>query len=71
MEIGTFARHIDQMKMGISQNPDFIDLRMDLNYSLNFREARGILEEAGVVPTLHLPSDPCWRPMDFPSEIMP
>ncbi|MFW9888842.1 MAG: sugar phosphate isomerase/epimerase family protein [Candidatus Thorarchaeota archaeon] len=71
MEIGTFARHIDQVKKGISHNPEFIDLRMDLNYSLNFREARRILEGADVMPTLHLPSDPCWRPMDFPREIVP
>jgi sugar phosphate isomerase/epimerase len=71
MEIGTFARHIDQVKKGISDSPDFIDLRMDLNYSLNFREVRRILEDAGVVPTLHLPSDPSWKPMDFPREIIP
>ncbi|MFX1262170.1 MAG: TIM barrel protein [Promethearchaeota archaeon] len=71
MEIGTFARHIDQVKKGVSHNPDFIDLRMDLNYSLNFREVRRILEDTGVMPTLHLPSDPCWRPMDFPREIVP
>lgn len=71
MEIGTFARHIDQVKRGMSHNPAFIDLRMDLNYSLNFREVRRILEDSGIIPTLHLPSDPCWRPMDFPKEIVP
>jgi sugar phosphate isomerase/epimerase len=71
MEIGTFARHIDQVKRGISHNPAFIDLRMDLNYNFNFREVRRILEDSGIIPTLHLPSDPCWRPMDFPKEIVP
>jgi sugar phosphate isomerase/epimerase len=71
MEIGTFARHIEQVKSGISHDPDFIDLRMDLNYSLDFREVRRILGESDIVPTLHLPSDPCWRPMDYPREIIP
>ncbi|MHA1938410.1 MAG: sugar phosphate isomerase/epimerase family protein [Candidatus Thorarchaeota archaeon] len=71
MEIGTFARHLEQVKRGISHNPEFIDLRMDLNYSLDFRLIRRILEDSSITPTLHLPSDPCWRPMDFPREIIP
>ncbi|MHA2068228.1 MAG: sugar phosphate isomerase/epimerase family protein [Candidatus Thorarchaeota archaeon] len=71
MEIGTFARHLKQVEMGISHSPTFIDLRMDLNYSLNFREVRRMLEDSNIACTLHLPSDPCWRPMDFPREIVP
>ncbi|MHA2140061.1 MAG: TIM barrel protein [Candidatus Thorarchaeota archaeon] len=71
MEIGTFARHLKQVEEGITHSPDFIDLRMDLNYSLDFREVRRMLDDTNIACTLHLPSDPCWRPMDFPREIVP
>jgi sugar phosphate isomerase/epimerase len=71
MQIGTFARNVDQVKSAISAKPDFIDLRMDLNHGLDFREIRGILKENGIICTLHLPSDPGWSPMDLPQEIIP
>ncbi|MFX1417028.1 MAG: sugar phosphate isomerase/epimerase family protein [Promethearchaeota archaeon] len=71
MQIGSFARHTDQVRKAIPHEPDFIDLRMDLNYSLDFREVSRLLSDNGIVCTLHLPSDPCWRPMDIPREIVP
>ncbi|MFW9846788.1 MAG: TIM barrel protein [Candidatus Thorarchaeota archaeon] len=71
MEIGTFARHLDQVKSAEAFDPEFIDLRMDLNYNLDFRQIRKMLKEYDIGCTLHLPSDPCWRPMDLPKEIVP
>ncbi|MFQ5833157.1 MAG: sugar phosphate isomerase/epimerase family protein [Candidatus Thorarchaeota archaeon] len=71
MQIGTFARHTDQVKNAIPHEPDFIDLRMDFNYSLDFREVTKMLSDSGISCTLHLPSDPCWRPMDIAREIVP
>lgn len=71
MQIGTFARNVKQVQMAISKQPSFIDLRMDLNHDLNFREIRKLLDEAEIACTLHLPSDPGWSPMDLPNEIIP
>ncbi len=71
MRIGTFARNVDQVRFAASAKPDFIDLRMDLNHGLDFREIRGILTENGISCTLHLPSDPGWSPMDLSKEIIP
>ncbi|MHA2378839.1 MAG: sugar phosphate isomerase/epimerase family protein [Candidatus Thorarchaeota archaeon] len=71
MQIGTFARHTEQVRSVIPLEPDFIDLRMDFNYSLDFRQISRLLTDNGIACTLHLPSDPCWRPMDIPREIVP
>ncbi|MFX1265728.1 MAG: sugar phosphate isomerase/epimerase family protein [Promethearchaeota archaeon] len=71
MQIGGFARHTEQVRNTIPHEPDFIDLRMDFNYSLDFREVSRMLSDNGIACTLHLPSDPCWRPMDIPREIVP
>ncbi len=71
MQIGTFARHTEQVRKAILHKPDFIDLRMDLNYSLDFREVSRLLSDNSIACTLHLPSDPCWRLMDIPREIVP
>ena len=71
MEIGTFARHLDQVKSAETHHPEFIDLRMDLNFNLDFRQVRKILTDNDIACTLHLPSDPCWRAMDLPKEIVP
>ncbi|MBD3405266.1 MAG: TIM barrel protein [Candidatus Lokiarchaeota archaeon] len=71
MEIGTFARNTEQVKEALSKKPDFIDLRMDLDHSLNFGETKHMLLEADVKPTLHLPSSPDWKPLDLAREIIP
>lgn len=71
MEIGTFARHLDQVQSAEAFHPEFIDLRMDLNFNLDFRQVRMLLTEYNMACTLHLPSDPCWRAMDLPKEIVP
>ncbi|NHJ14330.1 MAG: sugar phosphate isomerase/epimerase [Candidatus Thorarchaeota archaeon] len=71
MLIGTFARNVRQVEMAIPKEPSFIDLRMDLNHGLDFREIKKLLDEHGVPCTLHLPSDPSWSPMDLPKEIVP
>jgi len=71
VQIGSFARQTEQVRNTIPHEPDFIDLRMDFNYSLDFREVSRMLTDKGIACTLHLPSDPCWRPMDIPGEIVP
>lgn len=71
MEIGTFARTSEQVEQALEKNPDFIDLRMDLDYSLDFGETKELLREADVKPTLHLPSSPDWKPLDLAREIIP
>ncbi|MDF1541020.1 MAG: sugar phosphate isomerase/epimerase [Candidatus Thorarchaeota archaeon] len=71
MEVGTFARDNKQIEFALKHNPDFIDLRMDLNYSIDFREAKRKLTDAGVACTLHLPSNPDWVPVDIAKDIFP
>lgn len=71
MEIGTYARTTDEVKKALEYEPDFIDLRMDLNYSLDFPVIRRLLDDAGVHCTLHLPSSPDWNPCDTSRDIAP
>ena len=71
MEIGTFARDNKQVDFALQHEPEFIDLRMDLNYSIDFREAKKKLNDAGVGCTLHLPSNPDWKPMNLAKDIVP
>ena len=46
MEIGTFARDNKQVEFALQHKPDFIDLRMDLNNSIDFRETKKKLDDA-------------------------
>ena len=71
MLIGTFARNNEQIMDALKHNPDFIDLRMDLNHSIIFKDAKREMEEAGVGFTLHLPSNPDWTPIDMHKDIIP
>ncbi|MFW9809904.1 MAG: TIM barrel protein [Candidatus Thorarchaeota archaeon] len=71
MDIGTFARNNEQVRTAIKNEPDFIDLRMDLNYSIDFSEAKTDLNNAGISCTLHLPSNPDWKPIELSRGIVP
>ncbi|MFW9910788.1 MAG: TIM barrel protein [Candidatus Thorarchaeota archaeon] len=71
MDIGTFARNNEQVRIAIKNEPDFIDLRMDLNYSIDFSEAKTDLKSAGIPCTLHLPSNPDWKPIELSRGIVP
>ncbi len=71
MEIGTFARNNNQVDFALQHEPDFIDLRMDLNHSIEFRETKKKLTDAGVKCTLHLPSNPDWKPLNLAKDIVP
>jgi len=71
MEIGTFARNNEQVRSAINLEPDFVDLRMDLNFSIDFAEAKADLQEAGIPCTLHLPSNPDWKPIELSRGIVP
>ncbi len=71
MQIGTFARHHNQLEQALEYEPDFIDLRMDMDYSIKFDEVKKILAEHGTSCTLHLPSSPDWKPIDIGREIIP
>ncbi|MFW9789197.1 MAG: TIM barrel protein [Candidatus Thorarchaeota archaeon] len=71
MEIGTFARNNEQVRKAIEMEPDFVDLRMDLNFSINFAEAKTDLNNAGIPCTLHLPSNPDWKPIELSRGIVP
>ncbi|TFG33614.1 sugar phosphate isomerase/epimerase [Candidatus Thorarchaeota archaeon] len=71
MQIGTFARTNEQVLSGLKAQPDFIELRMDLSHRINFTEAKTALNQVGVPCTLHLPSDPTWKPVDMVTEIVP
>ena len=71
MDIGTFARDNKQVREAISSEPDFIDLRMDLNHSIDFVEAKADLNKAGIPCTLHLPSNPDWKPIELSRGIVP
>ncbi len=71
MDIGTFARNNEQILHAIESEPDFIDLRIDLNYSIDFSEAKNDLKKAGIPCTLHLPSNPEWKPIELSRGIVP
>ncbi|MFW9921221.1 MAG: sugar phosphate isomerase/epimerase family protein [Candidatus Thorarchaeota archaeon] len=71
MQIGTFARDNKQIEDALKSNPDFIDLRMDLDHSIDFMDAKKTLKDAGVACTLHLPSDPDWNPINLAKDIVP
>ena len=71
MEIGTFARNNEQVRSAINNEPDFIDLRMDLNFSIDFEEAKRDLKAADIPCTLHLPSNPDWKPVELSRGIVP
>jgi len=71
MDIGTFARNNQQVRSAIENEPDFIDLRMDLNHSIDFKEAKADLNKAGIPCTLHLPSNPDWKPIELSRGIVP
>ena len=71
MQVGTFARNNDQVKSAIENGADFVDLRMDLHHTIKFEEAKGLLDDAGIGCTLHLPSSPDWKPIDVSREILP
>lgn len=71
MRIGTFARETEQVRKAMEYEPDFIDLRLDLNHSIDFSETTEILQKNDVPCTLHLPSSPEWSPMDLPRSVIP
>jgi sugar phosphate isomerase/epimerase len=71
MQIGTFARTNDQVVKGIESAADFIELRMDLNHQIIFDDAKSALNKAGIPCTLHLPSDPNWKPVELSQDIVP
>ena len=71
MDVGTFARNNQQVRSAIENEPDFIDLRMDLNHSIDFTEAKSDLNKAGIPCTLHLPSNPDWKPIELSRGIVP
>ncbi|MHA1577039.1 MAG: sugar phosphate isomerase/epimerase family protein [Candidatus Thorarchaeota archaeon] len=71
MKIGTFARSNEQIEFALQHDPDFIDLRMDLDHTIHFADAKKLLTDADVDITLHLPSDPNWKPIDLAKDIVP
>ncbi len=71
MEIGTYARTTEQVKQAVQHKPDFVELRLDLGHDLDLKEACGILSSAGVSCTIHLPSNPDWKPYELSQGIAP
>ncbi len=71
MRIGTFARNNDQVAMAIDNDADFVELRMDLEHSIDFEAAKRQLSDAGIGITLHLPSWPDWRPIEVSQLVLP
>jgi len=71
MEIGTFARTNEQILRGIESSPDFIELRMDENHTINFSEAKTAMNKAEIPCTLHLPSKRDWKPINLSKDILP
>jgi len=71
MQIGTYARTTDQVKKGLENSPDFIELRMDVDHKIVFNDAKAALNKAGISCTLHLPSNRNWAPVDLNQDIVP
>jgi sugar phosphate isomerase/epimerase len=71
MQIGTFARTNEQVLRGLDSSPDFIELRLDINHKIEFSTAKSAMNKQGVSCTLHLPSNPEWKPIDIAQDIVP
>ena len=71
MEIGTFARTRKQVLRAVELNPDFIELRLDVGHDLDLSESCGAIKESGTRCTLHLPSNPDWKPIELSQGIIP
>ena len=71
MQIGTFARTTEQVKKGLENSPDFVELRMDADHKIVFDEVKAALNQMGVSCTLHLPSNRNWAPVDLSQDIVP
>lgn len=71
MEIGTFARTRKQVLRAVSNNPDFIELRLDVGHDLDLSDSCGAIKESGTKCTLHLPSNPDWKPIELSQGIVP
>jgi sugar phosphate isomerase/epimerase len=71
MKIGTFARTTEQALKGLESNPDFIDLRLDFNHQIDFPTVKTAMKKAKVPCTLHMPSNPEWKPVDISQDIVP
>lgn len=71
MQIGTFARTNEQVFKGLESSPDFIDLRLDFNQQIEFSAVKAAMNKAGIPCTLHLPSNPEWKPIDISHDIVP
>jgi len=71
MQIGTYARTNEQVIRGLEGSPDFMELRMDVNHQIVFNDAKAALNKAGIPCTLHLPSDPNWKPVELSQDIVP
>jgi len=71
MRIGTFAQTNQDVIDAVKQGADFVDLRMELIKQLNIAEAKQVLGDAGIPCTLHLPTEPDWKPIDVSRGIVP
>jgi sugar phosphate isomerase/epimerase len=71
MQIGSYARHQEQLKDLLKYEPDFVELRLDINHTIKLSEARRLFTDAGISCTLHMPSSPEWSPTDIGREIIP
>lgn len=71
MQLGTFARTTEQVLKGLESNPDFIELRLDINHTIEFSTAKSAMSKQGIPCTLHLPSNPEWKPIEIARDIIP
>ncbi|MGQ4911332.1 MAG: sugar phosphate isomerase/epimerase family protein [Candidatus Thorarchaeota archaeon] len=71
MEIGTFARTTKQVQEALSYKPDFIELRLDVGHDLDLSGSCSALKDSGVRCTIHLPSNPDWRPIELSQGLLP
>lgn len=71
MQVGTSARDNEQVKKAVEFRPDFVELRMETNQTLDFAGAKKMLSNAGIRCTLHLPGSPIWGPIDVRRDIVP
>lgn len=71
MKIGTFARTAEQVEKAMEYRPDFVDLRLDIGYDFELKAASSTLSDAGIACTIHLPTDPDWKPFELSQDITP
>ncbi|TFF91313.1 sugar phosphate isomerase/epimerase, partial [Candidatus Thorarchaeota archaeon] len=61
----------EQVRKAIEYQPDFVELRLDIGHDFDLRDVSSALTKAGIASTIHLPSNPDWKPAELSQGMVP